>query len=130
MADIAVFGEYMKRLMSEKNISLRELARRSGIDAANLSRIERGKAYPPQKRETLDKLADAFGLKGEARQELFGLAAHVNGIIPEGMKHVRENAAIPLLMRAINKKQLSEEKVRELAEMIEQENKWQGRVVE
>lgn len=127
---ITVFGDYMKKLMAEKRISLRELARRSGMDAANLSRIERGKAYPPQKRENLNKLAEALGLKGEARTRFFELAAHANGIIPEDMKHVRGNAAIPLLMRTINKKELSEAQVRELAEMIERENRWQGRVIE
>ena len=127
---ITVFGDYVKKLMVEKRISLRELARRSGMDPANLSRIERGKAYPPQKRENLNKLADAFGLKGEARKQFFELAAHANGIIPENMKHVRGNAAIPLLMRTINKKELNEDQVRELAKMIEQENEWQGRVIE
>lgn len=128
--NVKVFGDYLKKLMIEKGLSLRELARRSGMDASNLSKIERGNAYPPQKRENLQKLALAIGIKGKAKEEFFQLAAHVNGIIPEDMKHVRANAAIPLLMRTINKKELTEAQVRELAEMIEKENLWQGRGIE
>jgi transcriptional regulator with XRE-family HTH domain len=127
---VGAFGDLLRGLIMEKGLSLRELARRSGMDASNLSKIERGVAYPPQKRENLEKLAKALGLKGPAKEEFFQLAAHVNGIIPEEMKHVRSNGAIPLLMRTIDKRELSEEQVRALAEMIQKDSAWQGRVIE
>ncbi len=117
------FGEYVKQLMDEKGIWPSELARRTGLHRAYLSRIEVGKTRPPQKQESLNKLASVLQLEGEARERLFELAAHENGIIPEHMQHVRRNAAIPLLMRAINKKQLSEDQVRKLAEMIERDER-------
>jgi transcriptional regulator with XRE-family HTH domain len=124
------FGKRFRELLIEKRLTLREVARRSGVDAANLSRFERGKAYPPQKRETLEKLAKALEISGKQKQEFFDLAALVNGMLPLGTERIRKNSAIPLLMRAIDGKQLSEDQVRELAEAIEKENSWHGRVVD
>ncbi len=48
-----------------KGIGLRELARRSGIDAAHLSRVERGEATLSV--ETLSRVARALDLKDLAR---------------------------------------------------------------
>lgn len=125
---ITAFGEYLRDQMTEKNLSLREVARRSGIDASNLSKMERGKVFPPQKRATLDNLAKALELDESGRKRIIELSAFVNGIVPEELEHVRENKAIPLLLRAINNKQLDEAQVKKLVDIIEEENSWQGRV--
>lgn len=125
-----VFGEYMKEMLIKRSISLRELARRTEMDASNLSKIERGKVYPPQKEQTLQKLAEALKLSSEEKQRFFELAALANGMIPEELEHVRKNKAIPLLLRAINNKQLQEQHIKKLAEMVEKENRWQGRVID
>lgn len=125
-----VFGEYMKEMLIKRSISLRELARRTKMDASNLSKIERGKAYPPQKEQTLQKLAEALQLSSEEKQRFFELAALANGMIPEELEHVRKNKAIPLLLRAINNKQLQEQHIKKLAEMVEKENRWQGRAID
>jgi len=125
-----VFGEYMKEMLIKRSISLRELARRTEMDASNLSKIERGKVYPPQKEQTLQKLAEALKLSSEEKQRFFELAALANGMIPEELEHVRKNKAIPLLLRVINNKQLQEQHIKKLAEMVEKENRWQGRVID
>ncbi len=125
-----MFGEFFREMLIAKNMSLREVARASGIDASNLSKMERGVAYPPQKRETLQKLARALNLDETEERRLFELAALVNGMIPEDLEHVKKNKAIPLLLRAIDNIQLDEEQTAKLAELIEKENSWQGRVVD
>lgn len=127
---MTVFGEFFREMLIAKNMSLREVARASGIDASNLSKMERGVAYPPQKRETLQKLARALNLDETEERRLFELAALVNGMIPEDLEHVKKNKAIPLLLRAIDNIQLDEEQTAKLAELIEKENSWQGRVVD
>ncbi len=127
---VTVFGEYLREMLMEKRMSLRELSRRSKIDVSNLSKMERGVVYPPQKRQTLIKIASAIELDEQQKQRLIELAALVNGMVPVDLSHVKKNKAIPLLLRAINNKKLGEEQVEKLARLVEQENSWQGRVVD
>ncbi len=129
-SNLTAFGEYMADKMKTLSLSLREVSRRSGIDAANLSRIERGVVYPPQKPETLKKLAGALGLNQKETKRFFDLAAAANGVVPQDLSHVRRSPAIPLLLRAIDNRRLSEAEIENLAKAIEQENSWQGRVEE
>lgn len=58
----------------ERGISLRELARRSGVSAGQLSRIESGEARLPSVK-TLQAIADAFG---RPVAPLLFLAGHIN----------------------------------------------------
>ncbi|MEX2462028.1 MAG: S24 family peptidase [Paenibacillaceae bacterium] len=55
------FGEYLKLLRNERNLTLIALSELSGISIAQLSRIENGKRGMP-KLETLNKLSSAFGI--------------------------------------------------------------------
>ena len=50
----------VRQLRERTGVSLRELARRSGVGAATLSRIESGEANP--RMSTLLQLADALGV--------------------------------------------------------------------
>jgi len=50
----------IRQLRERKGVSLRELARRSGVGAATLSRIESGEANP--RLSTLLQLADVLGV--------------------------------------------------------------------
>jgi transcriptional regulator with XRE-family HTH domain len=50
----------VRQLRERKGVSLRELARRSGVGVATLSRIESGEANP--RMSTLLQLADALGV--------------------------------------------------------------------
>ena len=54
----------LKRARQERGLSLSEIARRSGIDLASLSRLEGGK-NPNPTFETLSRYADALGLRLE-----------------------------------------------------------------
>lgn len=53
------FGEYIKKMRSNKNLSSRELARKAGISQAYLSQLETGKNKNPTA-ETINKLAKAL----------------------------------------------------------------------
>ncbi|NTW33805.1 MAG: helix-turn-helix transcriptional regulator [Bacteroidetes bacterium] len=63
------FGEYIKRLRTNKGFTLTQLAAKLGIDSANLSKIENGKREFDEKR--LNKLAKTFSLNIEELKEEF-----------------------------------------------------------
>ena len=54
------FGEYIRKLRTEKNLTLTQLAAQLDMDSANLSKVENGKRDFDERR--LDKLAKSFGL--------------------------------------------------------------------
>lgn len=53
-------SELLRRLRAKSGLSIRDLEEASGINRANLSRLERGEASRP-KPETLTRLAEVFG---------------------------------------------------------------------
>ena len=54
------FGEYIKQLRTEHNLTLTQLAAQLDLDSANLSKIENNKRDFDEKR--LQKLAKIFGI--------------------------------------------------------------------
>ncbi|HED05699.1 MAG TPA: XRE family transcriptional regulator [Ignavibacteria bacterium] len=54
------FGEYIRKLRTEKELTLTQLAAQLDLDSANLSKIENGKREFDEKR--LEKLASVFEL--------------------------------------------------------------------
>jgi len=128
--DVTVFGRFLTELMDRKDMTLRELSRRSGIDASNLSKMERGVIYPPRKPETLTALAEALELDEVEAMKLSDLAHLASGMLPESTTSLQEIEAIPMLLRAIDNQELTQEQVRKLAEIIEKENSWQGRLMD
>lgn len=116
------FGEYVKTLRLEYGLTLRELARKVGMDVGNLSKIERGVLNPPQKPEILDQLADAIGVTKDERKRLHDLAAQDNGQFPMDIaEDLKEMPALPILLRTIANKKLTREEMEELAKRINKE---------
>ena len=127
MAGVSLFGNFLKEKLKVKRMSLRELSRRTGIDVSNLSKMERGVIYPPKKKETLEKIAIALELEAKEKQHFFDLANQDNGMFPEDLDSIKENEAIPMLLRAIDNRKLRKEEIEKLVKMIIDENKWQGK---
>jgi transcriptional regulator with XRE-family HTH domain len=67
------FGEYIKRLREERQLSLRGLAGKAGINSGALSRLEGGKR-PTPKPDTLKVLAAALNVP---LADLFAMAGYV-----------------------------------------------------
>ncbi len=117
-----IFGDYIKILRGNRELSLRKLAKKSGIDVANLSRLERNVTPPPQKQKLLENLIKALGLNEQEKQTLLDLSAVENGVYPFDVKEdLKEYPNIPVLLRTINNKKLSEEEIRKLTEKINKE---------
>lgn len=73
------FGREVRQTRKEKEIGLRELSRRVGIDCSHLSRIERGKRPPPDL-EVVVKIARELEID---RTKLLNLAGVPEEIIAE-----------------------------------------------
>jgi len=118
------FGQMLKQIrLEEADIGLREFAVLIDMKPSNLSNIERGRIAPPASRKAIDNICDALGLAttDPRRAELFDLAAAAKGRIPADVAEaVKERKGIPVLVRTVANKQLSEEKLKELADYIEE----------
>lgn len=114
------FGELLQARRAELRLSLRDCAERAEMDPGNLSRIERGRATPPQDADVLARLIAAVELTGTARgQELMDVAATQNGRIPRDILSNEEvMSALPVLLRTVNNKQLDKEHIEKLVDMI------------
>lgn len=88
------FGQYLKKIRLEHNISQRELADNIGVDYTYLSKIENGKLEPPAE-DTIKKIADFLG---EDSDKLILLANK----IPSDYKEVlKSDPKIPFMLRQI-----------------------------
>ena len=112
------FGQFLKEKRLALYLSLREFARRVGMQPSNYCNVEAG-VLPPPPAETLDKLARALGLKpGTAAYETFhDLAAEGRGEIPADVERiVKENELIPSMLRTVEYEQLNKAQLRGIIE--------------
>ena len=105
----------MKR---KNNLTFGQMLKKLRLEDAN---IERDRIPPPANRKTIDSICAALGLPktDRYREELFDLAAKAKSRIPADVAdEVKKQPGIPVLVRTVANKQLSERKLRELAEYI------------
>lgn len=67
------FGEFLLAKREERDITLREMARKLGVSAAYLSDVEKNRSSALTK-ERLDKVAQILQLSKEEEKEMFDLA--------------------------------------------------------
>ena len=116
------FGGLLKAIrVEESDIGLRAFADLIDMKPSNLSNIERDRIPPPANREAIVRICDALGLakNDQRRENLFDLAAEAKNRIPADVAAaVKNQPGVPVLVRTVANKQLSEKKLRELAEYI------------
>ena len=116
------FGAAIKKLRVEHaRVGLRAFADLVNMKPSNLSNMERDRVAPPANKKTIDLICDALGLATDdpRRSELFDLAAKAKSRIPADVAElVKGQPGIPVLVRTVGNKQLSEEKISELADYI------------
>jgi len=111
-----------KLRVDEAGIGLRAFAGMIDMKPSNLSSIERGRIPPPASHKAIDAICDALGLarNDPRRVELFDLAAEAENRIPADVAEaVKTCPGVPVLVRTLANRQLSENKIIELAEYIE-----------
>ncbi len=113
-----LFHELLKNLRVSREIGLREFAHSIQMDVGNYSKVERGILNPP-KAEILSKITGALRLSKDEEGKLSGLAALANGKIPEDIaEEVKDYEYLPVLLRTIANKQLTDEQLKELTDRV------------
>ena len=116
------YGELLRETRVERDITLRELSRRSDIDVAYLSRIERVTIPPPQKDELLDAINEALGLTAGEAKKMKDQAAMDNSQLPKDIKQDFKGAVgIPMLLRTVANKKLTSEEIQDLIRHINEQ---------
>lgn len=115
------FGEFFKESRMKRGLTLRKFCQESGLDAGNVSKLERGILPAPKDSQKLETLATILGLKkNSAEMKLFrDLAALSNQtLIQETITNEALLRRLPVLFRTLNNKDLNDEQLDNLLELI------------
>jgi transcriptional regulator with XRE-family HTH domain len=114
------FGSFFKICRSQTGLSLRKYCEKFEIDAAQISRIERDLLPAPKDKEKLLFYAKTLGLKERTNhwKLFFDLASVSNRSIVDEIKTPALIGKLPIFLRTIDNKNLNEEQLNELLEMI------------
>ena len=114
-----MFSTTVKSLRLEKKLTLRDFCEQAGLDASNWSKVERGVNPPPGDVETLELLADFFGLTGATKLSFMDEAALQRREIPADVAdNLVLQRALPAFFRAARGHELSEAELKNLANDI------------
>ena len=115
------FGDLLRKLRTDRKVTLRAFCLKNAFDPGNFSRIERGLFPAPQSQEILKKYAGAFELEPGSDEwlEFFDAAAVSKGQIPPDLLSDAEVVEkLPVLFRTLRGKPVPPEKLDELVEII------------
>jgi len=116
---IQTFGDYLRDLRVQRDISMRTLAKELSMDVGNLSKIENGKMKPPMKEQFIENISEILKLSKDEKEKLIDISSHESGEYPRDIKEVlKEHSYIPVLLRTISNKKLSDEDIRKLTEKL------------
>ena len=103
------FGEYIRRLRLERSLSQRELARMSGLNHSEISRIEGG-SRPTPSPESLAKLAPHLGVFHEDLMRRLGyLMSSPRSALDEAIRRtLEENESVRSLVMQLTGRHLSQ----------------------
>ena len=114
------FHELFKKKRMEIG-TVREFAKKSGLDLAYISRLENGITLPPRDSKKLEKLALALGIKRNTDewQEFMDLAAVAKNELPADLRDdARVAKVLPAFYRAIRSKEMDEDELQRLLDLI------------
>lgn len=117
------FGEYIKDLRVEKEITLREFCKTVGLDPSNWSKIERGLLAPPKSKEMLGQIASTLRLTENSPEynQLFDYAM-IEFIPTELAEDSQILERLPLFFRTARGEKPTETELKELIKLIQQSN--------
>lgn len=111
------FGELLKDLRIQKELTLRQCCADLKVDPSNWSKMERGVTPPPKDTKTLEKWATFFGLSGNAKGEFLDLASLARKEIPADVASDETViAALPAFFRAVRGQELEGDRLKEFIE--------------
>lgn len=103
------FGSYLKHKREEKQISLRELARRLGVSAPFLSDVENNRRTPLTE-ERLATLADVLNLNKTDEAEMYDIVGQQKGLLaPDLNPYVTDRPYVNAALRTARNLEANEE---------------------
>lgn len=117
----SMFGAFFKERRLALGVSLRTFCLDNGLDPGNLSKLERGLLPPPQGREKLEQYARLLKIKEGSDEwyEFFDRAAAEAGRLPADLASDEEVLKkVPVLFRTLRGKNVTEEELDKLIELI------------
>ncbi|MGO8670245.1 MAG: helix-turn-helix domain-containing protein [Capsulimonadaceae bacterium] len=118
------FGEHIKRLRLDRDISLRAFCAASGVESSNYSKMERGLLPPPSEPAKLEPFRIALGLPKDDPEwrELTRLASIDRGEIPRHILTDKELVGkLPAFFRTLEGDPVDEDTLNELIAAIRRE---------
>lgn len=115
------FGELLKNLRIERNLSLREICKLVDYDPSNWSKIERGKMSPPSDKSAIIKWAKILGLSPDKKElnDFLDCAAIARGIIPEDILTDADTVKLlPAFFRTIRDEKPTKQEIEALFKLI------------
>lgn len=116
------FGTYIKDLRIRGQITLRDFAKRLGMDPSNWSKIERAIIPPPANDTLIPKISDLLNLKVEEIQQLNDLATVARGELPKDIDDAELLAKVPAFFRALKGREYTAEDLEKLTQKIKDLN--------
>lgn len=121
MGNKMTFAEFFKEKRMALGLTLRQFCQKSGLDPGNISKLERGLFAAPQSEGKLEDYAKALKLKKGSDDWIlfFDLAAISNRDL--GLMKLKNETIIeklPVLFRTLDNKELTEEKLDQIIELI------------
>ena len=111
------FGQILKEFRLESGYGLRRFAELIEMPPSNYSDIEHGRRNLPE--NFIKPVADALGLqKGTEQWNIFFDLAAKDGDLPHDIKQIASSEFIPVLLRTIDNRQLSDKEIKNLIEDI------------
>ena len=93
------FGEYLTAKREEKDITLRELARKLEVSAPFLSDVEKNRRAPLTQ-ERLEKLAEVLSLSVEEKAEMYDIVGRQKGsVAPDLPEYIIERDYVSAALR-------------------------------
>ncbi|MDL2234683.1 helix-turn-helix domain-containing protein [Christensenellaceae bacterium OttesenSCG-928-L17] len=93
------FCQYLKEKRRQREITVRDMAERSGVSAGYYSDFESGRRNPPD-REILDRMAAALNLSEEERLTLYDLAGKARAEAPPDLpEYINEHEKVRVALR-------------------------------
>lgn len=116
------FGEFVRNLRIEKNLTLREFCRSAKFDPSNWSRIERGLAPPPKSKIVLQGIADILNVEegSEEYNAIFDLAA-ISHIPSELVSDKQVLDKLPIFFRTIRGEKPNRKELESLVKIMKED---------
>lgn len=103
------FGEYLKHKREEKQITLRELARRLELSAPFVSDVENNRRAPLTE-ERLATLAEVLNLNDAEKAEMYDIVGHQKGLLaPDLNPYVNDRPYVNAALRTARNLEANEE---------------------